>query len=514
MNEDVAEWITTYFSAPYADEKAEGGSVNYNEVNHGDLEEVNELYLSKLDSFKAAAERFTKALEKVGEIEDINLLSADALDAAWDAYFAWVVEAELRNFDYASNPSADYLKLVQLDTAYKNLVAEALSEYNLKALPDNFVVTLYDGNKIIALLDWYEEYAVLDENGEDIVFGDGYVLSDTLTITESDLEELLDLYIDYEILKAYKAIETEEVEELIQKIGTVTMNDEADILAAEAAYDAWLSGANVTAIDGYTFTAAQFALDEDNTLSFYVSDNVLTAARTAWNALNTKLTSIKNAINTLVAKKDIVDFNGMDATAVADYKAQVNAITLALDEFYTANGNSYENKISEAEFGKYYAAVFAIAKYEDCASILAAQTAANTAVDALNITAADKTTTKNAIEAIVADAKAAIEAVYVANDNSDAATRKTEIDAITALAIAKIDAVKGAADTYEDYVVAVEADTGLATDEVAKANKLTGLNTSYIMSVYEIKNALTADSVTTVKNMVVSQLETVYPILP
>ncbi|MBE6530543.1 MAG: hypothetical protein E7679_00430 [Ruminococcaceae bacterium] len=502
LKTSVNAWVDTYFSGAYAEEKAtetEEGSVNYNKVDYEALEEVNELFLAELDSFAKASKVFEDAVAAIGEVD---LLSADEIQAAWDAYYAWIIEADLRNFDYATNPTATYLELVEKDTEYKALVEEALAAYNEVALADDFAATLYNANKINAVLAWYEHYAVVE--GGVKVFEDGYVLSDTLTITAADLAKVEGLYADYEALKAAKAEETAKVQALIEAIGTVTMNDKAAIEAAEAAYAAWLAGTN--APEGYT--AAQFALDEDNTLSFYVSDDVLRAARTAWNGLNAQVTAIKTAIADLDDKKDVADFNA----DIAEYTVAVNAIKAAIETFKTANGGDLEGNVTDAEFAKLYAGAFAIEKYNVYAALVVEQEAANATVNGLAISDLDKTTTKNAIAAIVEKALEDIEAVYVAADNADAAARKADIDAIKALAAAKIDAIEVAAGTYKDYVVAVEADATLAADEVAKAEVVVALNTSYVNNVMRIKAALNAANADTFAAMVATQLEAVYPI--
>lgn len=343
----VNAWIDDFFSDAYAAE-IEANTVNFQMLNYDIADEtqvdyvgVVALYDELVKNFKAAADKFLAALEAIGEVD---LLKGDEIEAAWDAYYAWVLAAKLSSFDYVLDvagghgPDYFYNTLVDKATEFKNLAADALEAW--EALTFDGTVTIYSEPEIDAVLKWYADYAVVVD-GE---YAFDYVLSDTVTITAEDYAAILEAEEACDILVAAKDAETQNVEDLITAIGTVTLADKDAIEAAEKAYDVWSTNINPT---------------NDR----YVVDNyaTLTAARDAWDLLRAEADAIHTAITALAAMNVADD---RDA-----YKNAIGAIDTAIETFKGHNGGDLEGEITEAEFAIIAAAKLALAKYDALADL-------------------------------------------------------------------------------------------------------------------------------------------------
>lgn len=344
----VEDWIEDFFSDAYAAE-IEANTVNFQMLNYDIADEtkvdyvgVVALYDELVKNFKEAADKFLTALEAIGEVD---ILKGDEIEAAWDAYYAWVLESKISSFDYVLDvagghgPDYFYNTLVDKATEFKNLAAEALEAW--EALTFDGTVTIYSEDEIDDVLGWFETYAVEDENGEYIF---DYVLSDDVTITAEDYAAILEAEEACDILVAAKDEETANVEALITAIGTVTLADKDAIEAAEEAYDVWSTNINPT---------------NDR----YVVDNyaTLTAARDAWDLLRAEADAIHTAITALAAM-NVAD--GRDA-----YEDAIEAIDTAIETLKTNNGGDLEGEITEAEFAIIAAAKLALAKYDALADL-------------------------------------------------------------------------------------------------------------------------------------------------
>lgn len=340
----VEDWDTTYFSGDYAVEKGSKeveASVNYKMLNHDLYNKAVAKYDELVKNFKAAADKFLAALEAIGEVD---LLKGDEIEAAWDAYYAWVLESKISSFDYVLDvagghgPDYFYNTLVDKATEFKNLAADALAAYEALTFDGN--VDIYSEPEIDAVLKWYADYAVVVD-GE---YAFDYVLSDTITVTAEDYADILAAEKLCDELMAAKDAETQTVEDLITAIGTVTYADKAAIDAAEAAYTEW-------------------AKDIVSTNDRYVVENAgdLFAAKITWAMLKTEADLIHEAI------ADLAEMNVADDRDA--YKDAIEAIDTAIATFKTHNGGDLEGVITDAENATIAAAKLALAKYDALADL-------------------------------------------------------------------------------------------------------------------------------------------------
>ena len=354
----VDAWDARYFAGDYAAE-IEANTVNYQFVNHAELDALETKYAELVEAFKAAAKAFTDALEAIGTVD---ILDGGRIAAAWEAYNNWVYMANLGSFDYSlgggQTPADVYNTLLNKNNTFDKLVADARDAYiaAFAGIDGKTVanVTIYDGDAIDAVLAWYNTYGAKVEG--ELVFENGYVLSDTLTVTAADYQAVVALKSAYTALYTAKMAEKAEVENLIAAIGNVTYLSKDAIKAASDAYTAWLNGSKV--IEGYS--AAQYAVTSI-TGDFVIDITALDTAKTKWEELDDALTNIHSAIAGLADKKDASDF--ADAADYTTYSDAISAIEADIEAFKIANGGNLEGQISEGEFAKIAAAKLACAKY-------------------------------------------------------------------------------------------------------------------------------------------------------
>ena len=362
----VETWVSTYFSGDFAAEIAIK-STNYKMVDMAAYEALVDAYAALSYDFEAALKAFVDAYTAIGEV---NLLSADKIEAAKRAYLFWINNAEDASaLDYVyegKTAGAYYTEFVAKVTEYTALVATASEAYfdTYVALTTS-TVTIYDAATVNAMVAWYTTYGVKD--GETLVFGNGYPLVDAAgaakAITEADYNALVAVKEACDALVAAKTAETKAVNDAIVALGTaddsdpanneIALSDKAAIEAARAAYTAWVAGTN--APEG--FTADQYKIDATET-TYVVDEAPLAAAEDYVDALAAFLKEIKDSIAAL-------DAQNPDADDVAQIKEYIDA-------FKTLNCGSDEGNITAEEYAKLEQCEFVIAQKGAIAQIRAA----------------------------------------------------------------------------------------------------------------------------------------------
>lgn len=351
----IDTWVSTYFSGDFASEIAIK-STNYKMVDWTAYEALVDAYAALSYDFEAALKAFVDAYTAIGEV---NLLSADKIEAAKRAYLFWIDNAEDASaLDYVYDGKAAgtyYTEFVAKVTEYNALIVEASEAYlDVYVALTPSTVTIYDAATVAAMVKWYEDYAVVD--GEAYVFGNGYPLKDgtsAFAVTEANYTALVAVKEACDALVAAKTAETKAVNDAIAALGTadmanpannqISLNDKADIAAARAAYDAWVAGTN--APEGYT--ANQYKIDAAKT-DYVANETALTDAETYVRELEALVTEIKNKIAAL-------NETAPDATEVATINGMI-------DTFKTVNCGSDEGYITAEEYAKLEACEFVIAQ--------------------------------------------------------------------------------------------------------------------------------------------------------
>ena len=377
LAEDVEAWVATYFAGEFAAEIAIK-STNYKMLDMAGYEALVDAYAALSYDFEAALKAFVDAYKAIG---DVNLLSADKIDAAKRAYLFWIDNAaDASALDYVfegQTAGAYYTEFVAKVTEYTALVAEASEAYfDAYVTLTPSTVTIYDATTVQAMVNWFVKNAVPAE-GEGYTFGNGYPLVDasgnTVAITEADYNAVVALKEACDTLVAAKTAETKAANDAITALGTadksnpannqISLNDKADIAAARAAYDAWVAGTN--APEGYT--ADQYKINAAKT-EYVVNEAALTAAEGYVAALEKLVASLKDGISKL-------DAENPDANVVAQLKKTI-------DQFKTVNCGSDEGYITAEEYAKLEQCEFVIAQKGAIAKIRAAYEALVAAVRA------------------------------------------------------------------------------------------------------------------------------------
>ena len=489
-------WLTTYFSGDYADEF--GGEDNYTMVDHEAYDALVALFNEKVAAFTASANKFASAVDAIG---DVNLMSWDEIDVALRAYGELVLSRDLADFNYLFNetntPGIYYEKLVTMYAEYRTLKTEAHDAYVSAFAPvDGLVVSIYDGAKVDAILNWYATYGVAVDGGytfDNGEAGTGYVLSDTLTVDAADYAAIVELKTDYDTLVANKLAEIADVESKIDAIGTVTVARGEYVASVVTAYEAFLAGTNVA--DGYT--AEQFKVVEGDT---YVVSNldVLTAAVQKVADLNAELNAVKDYIAALDAKTTFTDFVGVeDRDTYVDMLATARTM---IAEFVANNNGSDEGYITEAEYAKLDAGEFAVVKYDNASDINAMADALNGVVNETDITAEDKAYVMTAVDTVRLEALAAI----------DAATSEDAVDAAVELGSVKFANIEFCVDTYELHVLALGWDDSM--DEAAKAEIALKMTLSFETTLNRVVESGNVEEVELNAKFVEEELDSLYSV--
>ena len=490
-------WLTTYFSGDYANEI--GGEDNYAMVDHDAYNTLVDLFDQKVSAFTASANKFAAAVDAIG---DVNLMSWDEIDVALRAYGELVLSRDLADFNYLFNetntPGTYYDKLVTMYAEYRTLKTEAYDAYVSAFAPvDGLVVSIYDGAKVDAILNWYATYGVVVDGGytfDNGEAGTGYILSDTLTVDAADYAAIVELKNDYDALVADKLAEIADVESKIDAIGTVTVARGEYVTSVWTAYEAFLAGTKVA--DGYTVD--QFKIvDGDDTYAIANLD-VLADAVQKVDDLNAELEAVHAYIDALDGKTTFTDF-----ADDSDRDTYVEMLATARDmiaEFVANNNGSDEGYITAAEYAKLDAGEFAVVKYDNASAINAMANALNTTVNNTEITTEDKTYVMNAVDTVRLEALDAI----------DAAADENAVDAAVELGSVKFDNINDGVATYAMYVGALNADDSLDAD--TKAELALKMTLSFEVTLNRVVESDNVEDVELNAKFVQSELESLYSI--
>lgn len=498
LNERVANWINTYFSDEYASEV--NTSDNYALVNHSELASLNTLFEEKVAAYRAAASKFANAVDAIG---DVNLLSWDEINTALKEYGDLVLSRDLNDFNYLFNdtdtPADYYDRLVSLYAEYRTLKTSAANDYATAfGAVDGLSVSLYDGDKVNAILAWYNTYGVNDAEGN-ITFdngdvGTGYILSSSVTVDADDYAEILEMKADYDALVAAKVAEKAELEAAIDAIGTVTVGRKEYIDLTQLAYQLYINGAN--APEG--FTSEQFNIKVAGDSYAIANVDVLKNALEQVDILYKEGLAVQKAVFEVEAKTTFTDFS--DATECAEYKAQLETVRKAIEVFIANNNGTDDGMIKAVEYAKLDAAEVAVVKYENVVSLTEVYNEAAAAVSGYSVSDADKDYLAGVVDTIFDDTK----------DLVDKATTREAVDTAITLAYAKFENVKKSVLTYETYVAALDADAVLTPEE--KVDLEFRMSLSFETTLNRVVESDTVEDVELNAKFVESELESLYAI--
>ena len=489
-------WMNTYFSAPYDSEI--GVTENYAMVDHEAYDALLVLFDQRVDAFKAAASVFANAVDAIG---DVDLMSWDEINVALAEYGILVTSRDLNDFNYLFNetdtPASYYDKLVRMYAEYRSLKTEAHDAYVSAFAPvDGIVVSIYDGEKVEALMNWYATYGVKDaegnytfDNGES---GTGYILSDDLTVDAADYEAAVALRDAFETLVNAKVAEVADVEAKIDAIGTVTVARGDYIAEVYADYLALVAGENAPA----GFTAEQYKLVDGYGLYIVSNLDVLDAARQQLADLEAELEAVKGYIEAMDAKTTFTDFADF-----AEYEAYVSELATArqmIADFVAHNDGSDEGYITNAEYAKLDAGEFAVVKYEQASRVNEAADQLIADVNATDIEDADKTYLMRVVETVRLEALGSI----------NGAVDVEGVDAAVALGLTKFDNIAAGVVTYDKYVDALRADSTL--DDATRADLAFKMSLSFETTLDRVVESDNIDDVVLNAKFVESELESLY----
>ena len=497
LNNAYNRWISTYFADEYASEI--NASENYEMMNHAKMAELNELFNAKVEAFKAAAAVFADAVDAIG---DVNLLSWDEINNALTEYGKLVVSRDLNDYNYMFNDQSDtpasyYDKLVNLYAEYRTLKTAANNDYIAAFTPVNgLVVSIYDADKVAAIVNWYETYGVKDADGN-ITFdngevGTGYVLSSSLIVDASDYAKIVELKANFDALVEDKLAETADVMAKIDAIGTVTVARDSYIASVRRAYEAWINGTNVDS----AFIADQYKINlGDDT---YVVENydVLLEAETNLANLKAELSHVHAYINALKSAVSYKDFTNVDAKNA--YCEQLKTAREMIAAFIEHNNGSDEGFITTAEYAKLHAGEVATVKFDQAMYIIDTCDSLKGTFDAYDIDAADKDYLVGLVGKVRTDALAAV----------DAATEVEAIDAEVQLFNSKVSSIASAIVTYETYVMALEVDGILTPEE--KTDLAFRMSLSFETTLNRVADSDSVENVELNAKFVESELESLY----
>ena len=497
-------WIATFFSGDYASEI--GTSANYELLNVAGLEKLEETFNAKVDEFKSEAEAFKNAVLGIGE--EVTLLSWDEINAALSQYGDFVLSRDLNDFTYlfdeGETPAKYYELLVRRYGEYRTLKTSAYNEYvELFADVDTFTVSIYDGAKIDAMLNWYETYGVKDENGA-FVFdnGDyvGYVLGTSLTVFEADYQKVVGFKAEYDVLRLAKRSEAALLYAAIEEISyNVTYGQRDAVAHVRELYDGYLAGTNLP--EG--FSAEQFAirpeLHVDGMFAEYEIANVeqLILSEEIIADLVTQVNVTKAFIAGLKDYRGYSDFLSLDDRN--SYDTYVRILEASLEKFYIANHYSYEDAFTAEEFEKVATARLAVQKYDATADLY--QYARDFIERAMEVKLGDAD--KEVLQrAIVSSLSVGIESIDVATDLAG-------VEAASALAYDKFAAITSATEVYDQYLAAFTFDTELVGEERAKVALKMSL--SFETTLNRIVESTNKEDVEQNVKFVADELESIYP---
>ena len=317
LEERIAAWDTTYFSAEFAAEKA-NESANYKLVKHAD-------YKALVDNYKTLGLDAAGLLAEFAESLDftVTLLSKADLEESLKLYNKYTdkCKADGTSLDHKYNDKtgAYYLDILLTKTAeYNALVEEAQAAYD--AVYEDITatnVTIYDAAAIEAMLDWYADYELTGEFVTEVK-----VTGTETYVTNATYDALVKVQAACKVIVDAKVAETAKVNELLAALGTagavegvpgsftlkmcgecagtgvvdeavctacngnridfsaneIKLSDEENIVKVRKAYDEWLNGTN--APEGYT--ADQYKIDTTSTLYVADADDYANLEKAEW----------------------------------------------------------------------------------------------------------------------------------------------------------------------------------------------------------------------------------------
>ncbi len=302
----VATWKTTYFT-----DFAQEGE-NWEMLDHDGYDALLVLYDATIGELIELAQAAKEAFDKLSKV---TIRSGLDIEEAKATYLAFTNRLGDLEFAIEGVPTSGELAttIARVNAEFIQICKAAIADYADLAEIDTTTVTIYDGEKVAAIIAWYNTYFGVDATVADSTLGiDTLTITDgttELTFTEDNLVAVKALKAAYDTLAAAKEAETKAVIDAIAALKAAISNREAAD-AAQAARGAWLRGEN--APEG--FTAAQFAIDlSDDT---YVITNY------------DELKTIRNTIKTLEAK-------------YADICAMIAKLTKVEDDLVDADERGY-----------------------------------------------------------------------------------------------------------------------------------------------------------------------------
>lgn len=348
----VATWKATYFSGDYAAEaEAENAAhSNYTLLDHDEYDALVALYDTEIVPVINRAKDVVAAFEAVKM--PITIDSYDSIEAVKAAYANFTNALGDLHYDLADvegigeygKPGVMTDRLAELVAAYNACLSDAGEAYGELTVLTKEDVTIYTGDAVDALVDWYMTYLGLDITAETPVYPEGKEFeiikaageNEGLTITKDDFDKACEAYNAYNTLVDAKKADYDELKAAIDAIiadPASTVQREA-IDAAQALVDAWTSGAN--APDG--FTAEQFAGQAEEIKALTAT---LDAREAEVKALEDRLAAIEDRIEAL---ED--DYTNLEDDEAREAQAEeIEDIKATIEEFIKDNGG--EDVISD-----------------------------------------------------------------------------------------------------------------------------------------------------------------------
>lgn len=157
----IETWCNTYH-IPSSEKDAEAKDdifvqENYDMINHAGVQEIEDAFEELIKKLKAAFDEFVKAVNAIGKVTPA---SADAIETAWNAYFACAAFGNIEDLDgiLGNEAGSDvtianyYNKLSAANAAYDEIMAliknvkdaiKGIEEFNLLSYTENNVTTSY-----------------------------------------------------------------------------------------------------------------------------------------------------------------------------------------------------------------------------------------------------------------------------------------------------------------------------------------------------------------------------------
>lgn len=341
IQKDVEGWDKAHFSGDYAAEMdpEHKGYSNYQLLDHEQYEALIAAYEESVQKFIDAANDAAEAILNV--TKPIDLMSQAEVDNAqakfdkiWDMIKLESVGIDLSIVENAKGHFADmnamYLEMVALQDALRSKKLAAAADYEALVLAKaDAKVTVYSGDDLEALKDWYNEYLTLDITDADVEWvGGSLKLSDTITVTEDDFNKACQACKDYDTLTAAKKAKEAEIKAAVEAIlaangGEPCTEQRTAIDAAKALIAEWADGSYAPEgfdADQIKAAATDTALDAEKA--------ALDAREAEVVALEARRDAIVDRINKIETDNDLTTEAGRTAAAaeIASIKADIDTL--------------------------------------------------------------------------------------------------------------------------------------------------------------------------------------------